>query len=83
MAITKEEIKVRVNKVLIDVIGVDEDELTDEANLCDDLGADSLDHVEVIMEIEKEFSITIPDEDAEGLKTVGSIVAFVEERVSY
>lgn len=68
----------KVKEVIIDKLGVEEDKITVEASFVDDLGADSLDTVELIMELEEEFGIEIPDEDAEGLNTVGSIVKYIE-----
>ena len=64
------DIATRVKKIIVDKLGVDEAEVTNEASFTNDLGADSLDTVELIMEFEKEFGVTIPDEDAEKLKTV-------------
>ena len=68
----------KVKEVIIDKLGVEEDKITVEASFVDDLGADSLDTVELIMELEEEFGIEIPDEDAERLNTVGSIVKYIE-----
>jgi len=72
----------RVNKIIIDKLGVDESEVTTEASFTNDLGADSLDTVELIMEFEKEFNISIPDEQAENIQTVGNAVSYLEEQVS-
>ena len=72
------EIASRVKAIIVDKLGVDENEVTDTAEFTKDLGADSLDTVELIMDFEKEFGITIPDEEAEKIKTVGDAVAFVE-----
>lgn len=72
----------RVNKIIIDKLGVDESEVTTEASFTNDLGADSLDTVELIMEFEKEFNISIPDEQAENIQTVGHAVSYLEEQVS-
>ncbi|TAF66530.1 MAG: acyl carrier protein [Cytophagales bacterium] len=71
----------RVKKIIIDKLGVDESEITPEANFTNDLGADSLDTVELIMEFEKEFEISIPDEHAENIATVGQAVSYLEEHV--
>lgn len=68
----------RVTKIIVDKLGVDESEVTSEASFTNDLGADSLDTVELIMEFEKEFDVTIPDEQAEKITTVGEAVAFLE-----
>lgn len=69
----------RVKKIIVDKLGVDENEVTNEANFIQDLGADSLDTVELIMEFEKEFNISIPDEQAETITTVGQAVTYLEE----
>ena len=68
----------RVTKIIVDKLGVDETEVTSEASFTNDLGADSLDTVELIMEFEKEFNVTIPDEQAEKITTVGEAIAFLE-----
>jgi acyl carrier protein len=72
----------RVKKVLVDHLELEEDpsKVTMEAHIVDDLGADSLDVVEIIMGLEEEFEINIPDEDAEKLPTVGAIVGYVDEK---
>jgi len=70
----------RVKEIIIDHLGVDESAVTMEASLVDDLKADSLDTVEMIMSLEEEFHIDIEDSDAEVLKTVGDAVRFIEER---
>ena len=71
----------RVNKIIVFKLGVDESEVTPEASFTNDLGADSLDTVELIMEFEKEFNISIPDEQAETITTVGQAIAYLEEHV--
>jgi acyl carrier protein len=68
----------RVKKIIVDKLGVDESEVTPDANFIQDLGADSLDTVELIMEFEKEFDVSIPDEQAEKITTVGQAVEFLE-----
>jgi acyl carrier protein len=68
----------RVKKIIVDKLGVDESEVIDTANFINDLGADSLDTVELIMEFEKEFEVSIPDEQAEGIQTVGQAVEYLE-----
>ena len=68
----------RVKKIIIDKLGVDEAEVTTEATFTNDLGADSLDTVELIMEFEKEFNISIPDEQAENITTVGQAISYIE-----
>ena len=72
------EIASRVKAIIVDKLGVEESEVTPEASFTNDLGADSLDTVELIMEFEKEFSITIPDEQAEKIGTVGDAVSYNE-----
>ncbi len=68
----------RVSKIIVDQLGVEESEVTMEASFMNDLGADSLDTVELIMEFEKEFDVSIPDEEAENIQTVGQAVKFLE-----
>ena len=70
----------RVKKVLIEQLDVAEDEVTQTASIVDDLGADSLDVVEIIMGLEEEFDVEIPDEDAEKITTVQQIMDYVEEK---
>jgi acyl carrier protein len=69
----------KVKKIIVDKLGVDESEVTDTASFTNDLGADSLDTVELIMEFEKEFNISIPDEQAETITTVGQAIAYLDE----
>ncbi|HXW51476.1 MAG TPA: acyl carrier protein [Candidatus Acidoferrales bacterium] len=69
----------KVKKTIVEQLGVDEDEVTPEASITDDLGADSLDQVELVMALETEFNLDIPDEDAEKIKTVGDAVRYIEE----
>ena len=71
-------IQKRVKAIIVDKLGVDESEVKPEATFTNDLGADSLDTVELIMELEKEFNITIPDDQAEKIATVGDAIAYVE-----
>ena len=68
----------KVKAIIVDKLGVDEREVTNEASFTNDLGADSLDTVELIMEFEKEFDIQIPDDKAEAIATVGDAVSFIE-----
>jgi len=68
----------KVKQIIIDKLGVDDSEVTKEASFTNDLGADSLDTVELIMEFEKEFDISIPDEEAEKINTVGQAIEFLE-----
>jgi acyl carrier protein len=72
------DIKSKVTKIIVDKLGVDESEVTMEASFTNDLGADSLDTVELIMEFEKEFNIAIPDDQAEKIGTVGQAVEYIE-----
>ncbi len=71
----------KVKKIIVDKLGVDESEVVLEANFTNDLGADSLDTVELIMEFEKEFDISIPDEQAENIQTVGDAITYLEKEV--
>ena len=73
------DISSRVKAIIVDKLGVDENEVVTEANFTNDLGADSLDTVELIMEFEKEFDIQIPDDKAEAISTVGDAISFIEE----
>jgi acyl carrier protein len=73
------DISARVKKIIVDKLGVDESEVTNEASFTNDLGADSLDTVELIMEFEKEFNISIPDEKAESITTVGNAIDYLQE----
>lgn len=72
------EVASRVKAIIVDKLSVEETEVTNEASLTNDLGADSLDTVELIMEFEKEFGISIPDDQAEKITTVGDAVAYIE-----
>ena len=72
------EISEKVKQIIVDKLGVDEGEVTNEASFTNDLGADSLDTVELIMEFEKEFDVSIPDEQAENIQTVGQAVEYLE-----
>jgi len=69
----------KVKKIIVDKLGVDESEISNEASFTNDLGADSLDTVELIMEFEKEFDLSIPDEEAEKIQTVGMAVTYLEK----
>ena len=71
------EIATKVKAIIVDKLGVDEKEVTPTASFTNDLGADSLDTVELIMEFEKEFNIAIPDDQAEKIATVGDAVAYI------
>ena len=71
----------KVKKIIVDQLDVEEDKVTEAASITDDLGADSLDVVDLVMSFEEEFDIEIPDEQVEKIKTVGDIVKFIEEKV--
>ena len=75
------EISQKVRSIIIDKLGVEDSEVTPEASFTNDLGADSLDTVELIMEFEKEFNISIPDDQAENISTVGQAINYLEENV--
>ena len=72
----------RIKGIIIDKLGIEENKITTEARFIEDLGADSLDTVELIMQFEEEFDIEISDEDAEKLNTVGSSVDYINEKLS-
>ena len=72
----------RVKKIIVDKLGVEESQVTSEASFTTDLGADSLDTVELIMEFEKEFNFSIPDEQAETITTVGQAVEYLEKTLA-
>ena len=69
----------KVKAIIVDKLGVDENEVTPEASFTNDLGADSLDTVELIMEFEKEFNVGIPDDKAESIATVGAAIKYIED----
>jgi acyl carrier protein len=73
------DIASRVKAIIVDKLGVEENEVNEEASFTDDLGADSLDTVELIMEFEKEFNIAIPDDKAESIGTVGEAISYIED----
>ncbi|MBI5218178.1 MAG: acyl carrier protein [Bacteroidia bacterium] len=75
------DIASRVKAIIVDKLGVDENEVTPEASFTNDLGADSLDTVELIMEFEKEFNIAIPDDQAEKITTVGETIKYIEGNI--
>ena len=72
------EIKAQVIAIIVDKLNVEESAVSNEASFTNDLGADSLDTVELIMEFEKQFNISIPDDKAEGIQTVGDAIAYIE-----
>lgn len=74
----REEIFEKVAEVIVDQLNVERDDITDESAFIDDLGADSLDLVELVMALEAEFNVSIPDEDVESIKTVADAVAYIE-----
>ncbi len=80
MALTDSEVFEKVKGVIVDQLGVSEDEVTKEASFTEDLGADSLDTVELVMALEEEFGTEISDEEAEKLTTVGKTVEYIVER---
>jgi acyl carrier protein len=71
----------KIKKIIIDQLGVEESEVTEEASFVDDLGADSLDTVELVMALEEEFGIEIPDEDAEKILTVGDAIKYINSKL--
>ncbi|HMB41562.1 MAG TPA: acyl carrier protein [Balneolaceae bacterium] len=75
-----QDVEAKIKSIIVDKLGVDESEVVGEANFTNDLGADSLDTVELIMEFEKEFDMSIPDEDAENIATVGDAVKYISEK---
>ncbi|MEJ5287182.1 MAG: Acyl carrier protein [Candidatus Kapaibacterium sp.] len=75
------DIKQKVTEIVVRKLGVEESQVTESANFIKDLGADSLDTVELIMEFEKEFNITIEDSEAEKIQTVGDVINFLKEKV--
>ena len=76
------EIASRVKAVIVDKLGVEESEVTSDASFTNDLGADSLDTVELIMEFEKQFEVKIPEDQADKISTVGDAIAFIEKMVN-
>jgi acyl carrier protein len=74
----RDEILEKVTEVIVDQLNVERDDVSEEAAFIDDLGADSLDLVELVMALESEFNVSIPDEDVESIKTVGDAVAYIE-----
>ncbi len=77
-----QDVESKVKEIIIDKLGVDESEVVSDANFTNDLGADSLDTVELIMEFEKDFDLSIPDEDAESISTVGDAVKYIQEKLA-
>ncbi len=75
------EVAAKVKAIIVEKLGVDENEVVESASFTNDLGADSLDTVEMIMDFEKEFNVTIPDEAAEEISTVGDAIAYIENKL--
>ncbi|MCS7004953.1 MAG: acyl carrier protein [Cytophagales bacterium] len=75
------DISAKVKKIIVEKLGVEESAVTPDASFTNDLGADSLDTVELIMEFEKEFNISIPDDQAESITTVGQAIAYLQQHV--
>ena len=76
------ELEAKVKELIVEKLGVEAEEVVADASFTNDLGADSLDTVELIMEFEKEFDVTIPDEDAEKISTVGDAVSYLTEKTA-
>ena len=76
------DVFVKVKKILCDQLDLEEEQVTEEAEVIEDLGADSLDIVDLVMTLEEEFDTEIPDEDIENLKTVGDIVKYIEDHAA-
>ena len=74
-----DDVKIKINEIIIDKLGVEENAITTDSKFIDDLGADSLDTVELIMQFEEYFSLEIPDDDAENITTVGSAIEYIEK----
>ncbi|MGE4313561.1 MAG: acyl carrier protein [Pseudobdellovibrionaceae bacterium] len=72
----------RVKKIVVEHLGVDEDKVTEDASFIDDLGADSLDTVELVMEFEEKFNVEIPDDAAEKIQTVGDAINFIKQNAA-
>ena len=76
------EIKEKVVSIIVDKLGVDPSEVVEKANFTQDLGADSLDTVELILDFEKEFGVSIPDDQTENIQTVGDAIKYIEEHIA-
>ena len=76
------DVRAKVVSIIVDKLGVEESEVTNEASFTNDLGADSLDTVELIMEFEKEFNIAIPDDQAEKISSVGEAIKYIEDNTN-
>ncbi len=77
---SEKSIEDRVKEIIVEQLGVNAEQVTTTASFIDDLGADSLDTVELVMAFEEEFSVEVPDEDAEKLQTVGDVVKYIEDK---
>ena len=77
-----ENLENKIKEIIIDKLGIEESEITESASFTNDLGADSLDTVELIMEFEKEFNVSIPDEDAEKIGTVGDAISYLKDMIN-
>ena len=75
------DLEQRVKEIIVEQLGIDESQVTQTAHFIDDLGADSLDTVELVMAFEEEFSVDVPDDDAEKITTVGSVIEYLKEKV--
>lgn len=80
--LTRDEIRAKIKSIVTEGLGVSEDQVTDDAQFSQDLGADSLDQVELVMALEEEFGAEIRDEDADKLNTVGDAIAYIESRLA-
>ena len=80
--LTKDEIRAKIKKIVVENLGVSEDQVTDDAQFAQDLGADSLDQVELVMSLEEQFGAEIRDEDADSLNTVGDAINYIEKRIA-
>jgi acyl carrier protein len=80
--LTKDEIRAKIKKIVVENLGVSEEQVTDDAQFAQDLGADSLDQVELVMSLEEEFGAEIRDEDADSLNTVGDAINYIEKRIA-
>lgn len=76
------DVKAKVKEIIMDKLGVDESQITEQASFINDLGADSLDIVELVMAFEQAFNLSIPDEDAEKIQTVGDVYKYLDEKLS-
>ncbi len=82
MSFDKETIEKKVKEMIVDSLGIDPEKINNESSFVDDLGADSLDTVELVMAFEEEFDVEIPDEDAEKLTTVGDAISYLEKSLA-